>query len=223
MHQVFSYEGNRSSNRKKLLLSVAVSAAYSIINVSYNVTEIEKYVDFINLMTYDFHIFSPYWPFTGFNAPLNKRQKEVYFLQYLNTNWSANYWVDLGMQKDKIMVGIPTYGRGFQLADANHTGPDSAAVSSNQDFTFSQVCELLSNRSTHRQFDNEAKVPYLYNGLLWISYDDVQSVELKANWIKDNNYGGSMTFSLNADDFNHRCDKNSKFVLHSVIKRILGN
>uniref|UniRef100_V5IDF6 Putative catalytically inactive chitinase-like lectins n=1 Tax=Ixodes ricinus TaxID=34613 RepID=V5IDF6_IXORI len=49
-------------------------------------------------------------------------------------------------------------------------------------------------------FDKQCKVPYAFNKKLWISYDDVESLELKAKWIRSENFGGIMTFSLNCDD-----------------------
>jgi len=192
------------------------------VDEAYDVPEMAKYVDFINIMAYDFHMYSKYWPFTGFNAPLYGRKVEKTYFTYLNTNRSVNYWNALGMSKDKIMVGIPTYGHSFQLASTEHTGPDSAAVAQKGDVTYTEVCQLLANSSTHKAFDDESKVPYIYNGDLWVSYDDVESVTLKAQWIRDNQYAGSMTFDLNADDYQLECNNKTKFVLHSIIYSILN-
>ncbi len=217
----FSRQLNKVENRRQLLLSVAVSAIVNVVEGAYDVPEMAKYVDFINLMTYDFHVYSKYWPFTGFNAPLYGRRLEKSYFTFLNTNFSANHWVALGMSKDKIMVGIPTYGHSFQLANTTHTGPDSAVVAQMGDLTYTQICQLLSNTSTNKLFDNESKVPYLFNGDLWVSYDDTQSVSIKAQWIRDNQFAGAMTFDLNADDYQLKCDNNTKFILHSSIYYIL--
>ncbi len=217
----FSRQLNRVENRRELLLSVAVSAIVNVVDKAYNVSEMAKYVDFINLMAYDFHLYSKYWPFTGFNAPLFGRKSEKSYFTFLNTNFSAYHWLALGMSKDKIVVGIPTYGHSFQLADTTRTGPDSAVVAQKADFTYPQICQLLTNTSTNKLFDNESKVPYLFNGDLWVSYDDIQSVSLKAQWIRDNQFAGAMTFDLNADDYQLKCDNNTKFVLQSSIYYIL--
>ena len=31
--------------------------------------------------------------------------------------WAVNYWLDLGMPKEKLVAGLITYGRGFTLGD----------------------------------------------------------------------------------------------------------
>lgn len=214
---------NRSLNRRQLVLSVAVSAIVTIIDASYNVTELAKYVDFINLMAYDFHLYTKYWPFTGFNAPLYARKIEKSYFAYLNTNWAAKYWNYLGMSKQKILIGIPTYGLTFILADMNCTSPDCADLGQSDDVTYSDVCVLLRNSSVHNAFDNESMVPYLYYGNNWVTYDDVNSVSIKAKWIIDNEFGGVMTFNLNSDDHSYKCSNDTTFVLHSAIYSVFMN
>lgn len=51
--------------RRGFVLSVAVAAPKTIVDISYDVSELNKYVDFINVMTYDFHFYSKLTPFTG--------------------------------------------------------------------------------------------------------------------------------------------------------------
>ncbi|XP_075721329.1 putative chitinase 1 isoform X2 [Rhipicephalus microplus] len=70
--------------------------------------------------------------------------------------------------------------------------------------TLNVVCRLLKN-GAQREYDPEAMVPYLHQEKLWVSYDDQQSVAVKASWIVSNGYGGIMTFSLNADDWAGVC------------------
>ncbi|CAN7988855.1 unnamed protein product, partial [Ixodes hexagonus] len=121
---------NESSVRKQptLSLSVAVSAAQSIIVESYDAPGIARYVDFINLMCYDYHMYQVYMPFTGHNSPLFKRKVEAAIFSTLNTAWSAEYWVQIGVPREKIMVGVPTYGRTYTLADPERNGLDAPAV-----------------------------------------------------------------------------------------------
>lgn len=45
--------------------------------------------------------------------------------------------------------------------------------------SYSQICDFLKKPSTVRVFDNDTKVPYAYNFLDWISYDDETSIQIK--------------------------------------------
>ena len=128
----------------------------------------------------------------------------------------------MGMSKNKIMVGIPTYGHVFKLATTQNWGPDSAVVGQLPDVSYTEVCKLMRNSSTKIAFNEESKVPYLVNGDQWVTYDDPQSVAFKAQWIRDNGLAGAMTFDLNSDDYHFVCDNSTKFVLHSVIYSILS-
>lgn len=62
-------------------------------------------------MGYDFRMYLPYFPFTGYNSPLHKRDSDLAYFSTLNIEWAANYWVENGAPKEKLVVGIPTYGR----------------------------------------------------------------------------------------------------------------
>lgn len=73
-----------------------------------------SYVDFINLMSYDYHFFTKFTPFTGLNAPLFPRTEDLGYWATLNINYSTFYWHKLGMDKNKIIVGLPTYAHSFE-------------------------------------------------------------------------------------------------------------
>lgn len=72
-----------------------------------------RYVDYVNVMTYDYHFYVWYFPMTGFNSPLYKQADENGYFATLNTNWTVSYWESKGMPKEKIVVGLPTYGHSF--------------------------------------------------------------------------------------------------------------
>jgi chitinase len=52
-----------------------------------------------------------------------------------------------------------------------------------------------------RSWDASAQVPYLYDPArrLWISYDDAQSMKIKADYIKAKGLGGAMIWEITGD------------------------
>ncbi|UYV61051.1 MRAS [Cordylochernes scorpioides] len=170
-----------------LLLSVAVAAPRTILSVAYDIPKMADAVDFINLMTYDLYFYRWYLPFTAPNAALFPRPIEKGIFRTMNTAWAADEWYKRGMPKEKIMVGIPFYGRTWRLANSNINGLNSLAVGQGFGGGFanypsvgilSTVCKILENGGT-RKYNEASKTPYVYRGRDWISYDDEISVAAK--------------------------------------------
>lgn len=136
-------------------------------------------------MSYDYHFYSLLLPFTGLNAPLYPNAVENGLLSTLNVNFSSEYWVENGMPREKIIVGIPTYGHSYTLDNSENHGLNapSRGFGSLGTFgfvTYSTVCNFLTNSAT-RVFENSSKVPYAFRATDWISYDDIISVTTKVN------------------------------------------
>ncbi|KAG4068239.1 hypothetical protein HA402_007759 [Bradysia odoriphaga] len=214
------------------LLSVAVAAPEGIAFYAYDVAELNNYADYVNIMTYDYHFYSQVTPFTGLNSPLYKRHNENSMLSLLNINASVNYYVSQGLDKRKIVIGLPTYGHTFHLVNAFNTkigapSDDSGSIGEHGFVTYSELCWFKQNNFFITSvFDVETCSPYLYTGNEWISYEDERSIECKTNFIKSNGFGGAMLFSLNTDDFLSYCktdygDNNSSFPLARKMYSIL--
>jgi chitinase len=72
--------------------------------------------------------------------------------------------------------------------------------------------------------DQQADVPFAYKGRQWVSYEDEQSIALKSQWIRKNDFGGAMIFSLNQDDWKGICPTTSEpFPLVGIVYRIITN
>lgn len=71
-------------------------------------------MDYVNIMCYDYHMFSKLTPWTGINAPLYPTSKDQGIFEIMNINYSANYWISKGMDRSKIVIGLPTYGHSFK-------------------------------------------------------------------------------------------------------------
>jgi chitinase len=72
-------------------LSAAVSASKPIIDKAYDLAELGKYLDFINVMSYDFH--GSYEPQTGHHSQLYRHAQDS--KDYLNTvNINTSFYDD---------------------------------------------------------------------------------------------------------------------------------
>nr|XP_046909634.1 acidic mammalian chitinase-like [Dermatophagoides farinae] len=196
---------------KPYILSVALSPVIYIVETSYDIHSIGHLVDFVNLMTYDFH--SPNTiPYTNFNSPLYANQLDRLYFEYFNTNFAVNYMIQLGLLPQKIMVGIPFYGYKYYLVNKNFHNLYALSNGTEVPVAFNEICDdFLLDPNTTIVFDHYSKVPYAYREYEWITYDDYESITIKAQWIMDNHLGGSMTFPLNYDDYNgEKCINNKQ-------------
>jgi chitinase len=73
-----------------------------------------QYMDWVNLMTYDFH--GGWETTTNFHAPLyhDPADPSTGVLAKYNTNDAITALVAAGMPKNKILLGVPFYGRGWK-------------------------------------------------------------------------------------------------------------
>lgn len=74
--------------------------------------------------------------------------------------------------------------------------------------TFSEVCWFQQNNYfVQSTFDADACSPFMHANTEWISYEDERSVECKAHFVRDQQLGGAMLFSLNTDDVLQYCNE----------------
>lgn len=124
LQEAFDQE-SRDSGKPRLLLTIAVAAGLEKIQAGYDIPNIAQYIDFLDLMSYDYH--GAWEDFTGLVAPLYSRPDDDDKWKTWNVNFSANYWASMGMPKEKIVIGIPFYGRGWQLTNLAVHGVNASA------------------------------------------------------------------------------------------------
>ena len=108
------------------LLTAAVSAGKTTIDRAYDVPQVSKLLHYINLMTYDFH--GGWDNYTAHNAPLYPFPGSTGIEQQFTTQWAVDYWISLGADPKKIVLGIPLYGRTFTLKYRGNNGLGAPVV-----------------------------------------------------------------------------------------------
>ncbi|XP_022257642.1 acidic mammalian chitinase-like, partial [Limulus polyphemus] len=175
------------SQKPQLLLSASVPGNVEAIAVGYDVKELNKHLDMFNVMTYDFH--GDWERQVGHNSPLYPLEGASVYDSKLTVDYSASEWVKKGASKEKMCIGIPTYGRTYILKNDSWTDVGAPAVGGGEPgnytgepgfMAFFEVCDFLKSGAT-LVWDDEQMVPYAYKGNQWVGFDDMRSVRSKVN------------------------------------------
>lgn len=215
-------------NPKGLLLSAAVSPSKMVIDNAYDVPSISRDLDWIGVMTYDYH---GHWDKkTGHVAPMNFHSESE--VAYFNANYTLNYWIRLGGDPKKVIMGIPLYGQSFTLTNPNDNGLNAPAKGTGNEgpytrqggfLAYYEICKAIqSGEWTVVQDPELAMGPYAYKGNQWVSFDDVSMVQRKSEMVNSMGIGGAMVWALDLDDFRNTCGCES-YPLLKTINRVLRN
>ncbi|XP_055346364.1 uncharacterized protein LOC129593893 [Paramacrobiotus metropolitanus] len=215
------------SGKPRLLISAAVSASDKTVQTAYNPSILGKFLDFISIMTYDFH--GSWDSNVEHHSPIYGRNRDVSTVPGFNMVSAIKLWIKAGCPADKIVVGIPFYGRSFTLTDAHVTAPGSPAVGGGEPGPFTrepgflsyfEVCSLLMDKTWTVVIDPEERTPYAYKEDQWIGYDDIDSIIKKTVIVREWGLGGVMVWSVDMDDFRGLCGPQSYPMLR-MIKKVL--
>uniref|UniRef100_A0AAY4C815 chitinase n=1 Tax=Denticeps clupeoides TaxID=299321 RepID=A0AAY4C815_9TELE len=192
------------TKKTPLLLSAKVAPLKSTVDIAYNVSAIARWLDFLSIMTYDYH---GHWEsVTGHNSPLypSSIDKGTHLLH--NIDASVTYWLEQGAPADKLLMTFPTFGRTFHLTTSAQglgvptNGPAEAGPYTRDAgfWSYYEVsCYILS--STFIGWIEEQKVPYAARGQSWVGFDNQES--FTAKWLTVKDLGGVSVWTLDFDDF----------------------
>jgi chitinase len=195
---------------KRYLLTIAAGADEKFLRV-----ELAGSLDWINLMTYDFH--GSWERVTGLNAPLHRDPRDPVDA---NAEASVTRFLASGVAASKLTLGMPFYGKGWAgcapgpEADGLYQPCEGLASGSSQEsFDFAYLTDRgyvvrdADGRYTSagmgfiRHWNAPARSPYLFNPStrVFITYDDELSIRDKSRFVKERGLRGAMFWELDAD------------------------
>ena len=190
------------------LLTIAVPAGPANI-AHFQLAMMHPYLDWMNLMAYDFH--GGWESTTGFNSPLyaapgDPNPDPVIATQF-NTHSAVQAYLAAGVPPSKLVVGTAFYGRGWSGVPAVNGGlwqPATGLPAGTWEpgvFDYEDLAAHYVPTWT-RYWHPQAQTPWLYNPAtgVMISYDDPQSIGLRAQYVNANSLGGAMFWELSGDD-----------------------
>jgi chitinase len=200
-------EAAEAADGKRYLFTIAAGADRKYVfdpqGRSAWLVELAASLDWINLMTYDYH--GTWESSAGLLAPLHRDPADP---DPSNVEATVALYLAQGIAPDKLTLGMPFYGKGWvgcspgPSGDGLYQGCASPAPEPPEStFTFAHLGEQRLVERLGRRWNARARVPYLYDERtgLFITYEDEASIGEKVRYAKEMRLRGAMFWELNAD------------------------
>ena len=192
-----------TANGKKYYLSIAAPAGPDKI-ANIELAKIAAVLDWINVMTYDLH---------GAWDPKTDHHSAMYgnFGDPLLVDAAIKTYLTGGVPKNKLVMGVPFYGRAWKNVPPTANGLRQSAAGAAAGtwepgmFEYWDIQKRLTEQPTlyKRYWDPIGQVPWVYaptlQGGMFITYDDRESMGIKADYILQKDLRGAMFWELSGD------------------------
>ncbi|KAF2281200.1 chitinase 1 precursor [Westerdykella ornata] len=162
-----------------------------------NLANAAHYLDMVNLMSYDFS--GPWTPKCGHQAQLYTPQIPHSTEAAISCHSAVTYMVRHGVPANKIILGVPAYGRSF----LNTQGVGCAySGCAGEEGTFEY--KDLPRPGSQEMVDEHVGAAYcIGEDGGFITYDNPQTVQMKARYVRHNGLGGLFYWTGTGDASAH--------------------
>ena len=117
----------------------------------------------------------------------------------LSGAYAVKKLVDGGLPAEKILLGVPAYGRVWRQVSGGGDGLDQRAnTSGNKTISFDEILRL-EKQGYSRYFDEKAQAAWWFDGSTFVSGEDDRSIAYKGQWIVENGLQGAAVWQYTQD------------------------
>ena len=193
-------DGLELSTGRQYEISVATAGGYDKLT-NLNLAGIDPYVDFYNVMTYDFH--------GGWESVTGHQAAMVNDPGGYDVVTAIQQFQDNGIDLSKVVLGAPAYTRAWGNVDAGETlglgnsGDSRQAPGSFEAGNYDQkdLITGVADGSFTLVWDDDAKAAFAYNAdtRVWSSIETAATIAGKAAYVDALGLGGMMFWALSND------------------------
>ncbi len=185
--------------KRHLLLTFAAGASSEFLEHT-EMAKVQASVDFVNLMTYDFRVASDQGE-AGHHANLYPNPTDP---RRSSADRAVREFLAAGVPAHKLVLGVPFYGRAWVVAKADARGlyqPGKAPAERIPTGYASLAADRVGKGGFERHWDDKAQAAYLWNAekMVFVSYEDPESLRLKCRYIRDQKLAGAMFWEYYSD------------------------
>ncbi|TQD48927.1 chitinase [Lysobacter aestuarii] len=188
------------AQRPGLLLTIAAGAGVDKVRVT-DPGSYHQYLDFINVMTYDFH--GTWNPQTNhhsalFDSPADPSTGDQ---AMYNSNDAIEAFLSRGVPASKLNLGIGYYGRGWtNVPNVNNGLYQSGTAAPGTYEAGNEDWKVIKNKPGTIYTDANARATWKYDGNTFWSYDTPAMITEKMNYVKAQSLGGAFFWEFSGDD-----------------------
>jgi len=176
------------------------------------IKDMDRYLDFWNLMAYDY---AGSWDSkAGHQANLYPSKHDPSCTPF-STDAAVNFYVRNGVHPNKIVIGMPLYGRAFQQTRGPGSGYSGVGEGSWEHGIWDYKALPKTDAKEHYDPHIGASWSFDVNTGTMVSYDTPQVVMQKADYVRRNGLGGGMWWESSADKPRGEGSLIEQFVLSS--------
>lgn len=182
-------------DNKYYFLTIAAGAGQYFIDGT-EMHIVQQYLDYVNLMTYDMR--GSFQDITGHHTNLFASADNP---DGISCDKAVGMFEKAGVPVEKIVLGAAFYGRMWKgVKNANCGLNQKAETTGRYTLSYTDLVQNYVNKNGFiRYWDDSAKAPYLFNGDVFISYDDEESLRHKAHYVKEKGLAGIMFWEYSLD------------------------
>ncbi|MCE7003987.1 glycoside hydrolase family 18 protein [Kibdelosporangium philippinense] len=189
-------------NHKTYDLTAFLPANRGALDRGYEVSTIFKLLTFATVQGYDYH--GTWEQITNQQSAIRAPEGDPTSPPD-NSKIVVDAYLERGAPKDKIVLGVPYYGRGWTgVTNQNNglfqqsTGPAKATYEPGAD-DYRVLKNLVGQNGFKLYRDAKAGHAWLFDGTTFWTFDDPIEIKRKGQFIRDRRLGGAMIWSLDGD------------------------